>query len=87
MATALVYPDAKKGGDRKSSSFNKLDHEEFSKASLSQARFVLRNCRDKAEEVLRNPHYPLTKAYEEPWSWLSSIDCSNDGGASKISYL
>lgn len=29
------------------------------------ARFVLRHCRDKAEEVLRNAKYPLTVAYEE----------------------
>jgi len=29
------------------------------------ARFVLRHCRDKAEEVLKNAKYPLTVAYEE----------------------
>jgi len=32
---------------------------------ISQARFVLRHCRDKAEEVLWNAKYPLTVAYEE----------------------
>ncbi len=42
MITAMAYPSANRGGDRKSSSFNKLDSE-FSKASLSQARHVLRN--------------------------------------------
>ncbi len=42
MVTAMAYPNAQRGGDRKSGSFNKLDSE-FSKASLSQARYVLRN--------------------------------------------
>ena len=50
---------------------------------LSQARFVLRHCRDKAEEVLRNAKYPLTVAYEEAQaivrlihrSHLSTIRC------------
>lgn len=67
MGVALAIPDAKHGGDRKSSLANKLDPKElgFSKALLSQARFVLRNCRDKAVEVLRNSKYPLTVAYEE----------------------
>ena len=64
MGVALVFPDAKHGGDRKSSLANKLDPKElgFSKGLLSQARFVLRHCRDKAEEVLRNAKYPLTVA-------------------------
>ncbi len=67
MGVALVLPDAKHGGDRRSSLANKLDPKElgFSKSLLSQARFVLRHCRDKAEEVLRNAKYPLTVAYEE----------------------
>ncbi|MER2556413.1 MAG: hypothetical protein ABTQ93_02875 [Candidatus Competibacter denitrificans] len=57
MAVALAYSEAKHGGDRKSSSSNKLDITDlgFSKASLSQARFVLRHCLEKAEEVLSNP--------------------------------
>lgn len=67
MGVALAYPDAQHGGDRKSSLANKLDPKDFgfSKSLLSQARFVLRHCRDKAEEVLRNAKYPLTVAYEE----------------------
>lgn len=85
MAVALANPEAAKT-KRKGSGLNP-DLADVDQSYINKARFVLRNCRDKAEEVLRNPHYPLTKAYEEPWSWLSSIDCSNDGGASKISYL
>ncbi len=61
MATALAYPDKEKGGRGKNSVLNT----EFSNAYLNHARFVLRNCRDKAEEVLRNAKYPLTVAYEE----------------------
>ena len=58
---ALAYPDKEKGGRGKKSKLNL----EFSAMYLSQARFVLRHCRDKAEEVLRNAKYPLTVAYEE----------------------
>jgi hypothetical protein len=64
MATALAYPDKEKGGRGKKSVLNT----EFNGASsgyLAHARFVLRNCRDKAVEVLRNSKYPLTVAYEE----------------------
>lgn len=64
MATALAYPDTEKGGRGKKS----LANNDFSGASsgyIRQARFVLRNCRDKAIEVLRNSKYPLTVAYEE----------------------
>lgn len=61
MAIALIYPDEFERGRGKK---GKLDLP-FSKMTLSQARFVLRNCRDKAEEVLRNAKYPLTVAYEE----------------------
>ena len=66
MATALAYPDAEKGGRGKK--INSSKNEEFSRVSsgnLSMARFVLRHCRDKAEEVLKNAKYPLTVAYEE----------------------
>lgn len=64
MAVALAWPEPeKRGRGNKKSSKN----EDFNIASgyISQARFVLRHCLDKAEEVLRNAHYPLTKAYEE----------------------
>jgi len=55
MATALAYPDAKRGGDRKSSFFKKLDEDidAPSAGHISKARFVLRHCRDKAESGLR----------------------------------
>lgn len=43
MATAMAFPEAKKGGDRKSSCFNQLDRGGFDKAYLSRARYVLRN--------------------------------------------
>ena len=58
MATALAYPDSEQG-KRKTSLLNN----EVSGGYIRQARFVLRNCRDKAEEVLRNAKYPLTVAY------------------------
>lgn len=67
MATALAYPEpTKRGGkkDRGQSSKNE-DCSQVSSGNLSMARFVLRNCRDKALEVLRNAKYPLTVAYEE----------------------
>ena len=60
MATALAYPE-KQQGKKSTSVFNT----EVSNAYLNHARFVLRNCRDKALEVLRNSKYPLTVAYEE----------------------
>ena len=79
MAIALIYPDEFERGRGKK---GKLDLP-FSKMTLSQARFVLRHCRDKAEEVLRNAKYPLTVAYEEAQaivrlihrSHLSTIRC------------
>jgi hypothetical protein len=62
MATALAYPDGEQG-KRKTSLLNN----EVSGAYVRQARFVLRNCRDKAIEVLRNSKYPLTVAgYARP---------------------
>lgn len=64
MATALAYPEPKKSGRKKKGEM--VDSiNDFDKAYLSHARFVLRNCRDKALEVLRNAKYPLTVAYEE----------------------
>ena len=82
MATALVFPDDGERGRGKKS----LANNDFSGASsgyIRQARFVLRHCRDKAEEVLRNAKYPLTVAYEEAQaivrlihrSHLSTIRC------------
>ena len=82
MATALAYPDKEKGGRGRKSGLNP----EFINADASyinKARFVLRHCRDKAEEVLRNAKYPLTVAYEEAQaivrlihrSHLSTIRC------------
>lgn len=58
MATALAYPNPEKGGRGKrlkdSNVFDGIDG-----GNLSRARFVLRHCRDKAEEVLRNAKYPI----------------------------
>lgn len=64
MATALAYPDAARVKRKNSGSliFKELD---INAGYISQARFVLRHCRDKAEEVLRNAKYPITVAYEE----------------------
>ena len=60
MATALAYPDVEKGGRGKKSVLN--TELSVSSGYLAHARFVLRNCRDKALEVLRNSKYPLTVA-------------------------
>ena len=60
MAVALAFPETQQGKRAAS-----LLNNEVSSGYVRQARFVLHHCLDKAEEVLRNPHYPLTKAYEE----------------------
>lgn len=41
--TAMAFPEAVKGGDRKSSCFKQLDFKGFDKSLLSRARYVLRN--------------------------------------------
>lgn len=64
MATALAYPESEKGGRGKKSVLN-TEFSGVSSGYIAHARFVLRNCRDKALEVLRNAKYPLTVAYEE----------------------
>jgi hypothetical protein len=64
MATALAYPESKRGRGNIDSAKSVLNTD-ISSAYLKHARFVLRNCRDKAIEVLRNSKYPLTVAYEE----------------------
>lgn len=64
MATALAYPDSKRGRGNVDAAKSVLNTD-ISSAYLKHARFVLRNCRDKAIEVLRNSEYPLTVAYEE----------------------
>lgn len=64
MATALAYPDSKRGRGNVDAAKSVLNTD-ISSAYLKHARFVLRNCRDKAIEVLRNSKYPLTVAYEE----------------------
>lgn len=62
MAVALAYPESKQG--KKDKATSGLNHE-VEESYIRRARFVLRNCREKAEEVLRNAKYPLTVAYEE----------------------
>ena len=64
MATALAYPESKRGRGNIDTAKSVLNTD-ISSAYLKHARFVLRHCRDKAEEVLRNAKYPLTVAYEE----------------------
>lgn len=71
MATAMTFPEAQKGGDRKSSCFKQLDFNGFDKSLLSRARFVLRN-----NPIAESKVYPqrcldimagslsLTEAYE-----------------------
>jgi len=65
MATALAYPEPTNKGGRGKKSETTVLNTDVSTAYLKHARFVLRNCRDKALEVLRNSKYPLTVAYEE----------------------
>lgn len=60
MATALAYPDDGERGRGKKSLANN-DFNNVSSGYVRQARFVLRNCRDKAIEVLRNAKYPRQK--------------------------
>ena len=64
MGIALAFPDPEKI-KRKDSGSLKIKELNVNAGYVSQARFVLRNCRDKAIEVLRNSKYPLTVAYEE----------------------
>ncbi len=89
MATALAYPDKERGGRGKNSLI--IKEYRVNEGYLSQARFVLRHCRDKAEEVLKNAKYPLTVAYEEAQEGQgfcvmaglpdSGRDCSGGGGS------
>lgn len=65
MATALAYPEPTNKGGRGKKNETTVLNTDVSSAYLKHARFVLRNCRDKALEVLRNSKYPLTVAYEE----------------------
>ena len=53
MAVALAYPESKQGKKNKETS---VLNTEVSDSYLKHARFVLRNCRDKAEQVLRVIH-------------------------------
>lgn len=71
MATAMAFPEAVKGGDRKSSCFKQLDFNGFDKSLLSRARYVLRN--NPLAEVAYYPQrcldimagtLSLTEAYE-----------------------
>lgn len=64
MAVALAYPESKRGRGNVDSAKSVLNTD-ISDSYLKHARFVLRHCRDKAEEVLRNADYPLTTAYVE----------------------
>lgn len=81
MATALAYPESEQG-KRKTSLLNN----EVSGGYIRQARFVLRHCRDKAEEVLRNAKYPLTVAYEA-FNPCSSATCLATAFQCKSSFL
>ena len=65
MGIALAFPEPTNKGGRGKKSETTVLNTDVSSAYLKHARFVLRNCRDKAIEVLRNSKYPLTVAYEE----------------------
>lgn len=51
MATALAYPEPSNKGGRGKKEETSIKISEVSSAYLTQARFVLRNCRDKALEI------------------------------------
>lgn len=53
MAVALAYPEPTNKGGRGKKAETPVIITEVSNAYLAHARFVLRNCRDKAEEVLQ----------------------------------
>ena len=57
MAYAMMYPDGRQG--QRTDLLKNINKSEIDKATISRARFVLRNCRDMAEEVLRNADYPI----------------------------
>ena len=63
MAVALAYPEVTKykRGRASNLGFNP----DLDASYINKARFVLHHCRDKAEEVLKNYTYPLSKAYEQ----------------------
>ena len=72
MAYAKNFPEGEKGGrgnklsrNRESLSGQDEPLTRIEKNNISLARFVLRHCLDKAEEVLLNSNYPLTKAYHD----------------------
>lgn len=67
MAYAMMYPIAKHGGNRKNQvAKNQLDERpDLDKATISRARFILKNDREKAELVRDgHPDYPLSKTYD-----------------------
>ena len=69
MAYAMMYPIAKRGGDRKSDQFANLqvdrNEEKIDASAISRARFILKNDREKAELVRDgHPDYPLSKTYD-----------------------
>lgn len=67
MAYAMMWPEAKRGGDRKSSFYEKLDNDNdgYSKPALSKARFILKHDSEKAALVRDgHPNFPTLYAHE-----------------------
>lgn len=70
MAVALAYPNPEQG---KRETSLKIKEVGINAGYISQARFIIRHCLDKAEEVLLNPNYTLNKR----GSLWKGLDASN----------
>ena len=83
MAVAMAFPEAKRGGDRKSSSFAELDRSGFAKASLSYARFVLRNNPKLAVHRSNNQNRDATPGQKAMATAMAWPDATDKGGRGK----
>ena len=79
MATALAYPEPTNKGGRGKKAETTVLNTDVSSAYLKHARFVLRNCRDKAEEVLRNAKYPLTVTFSPDSAFSMALSITDSG--------
>ena len=67
MAYAMMYPEAKRGGNRKTDQVekNQLDKPDLDKATISRARFIFNHDKEKADLVRDgHPDYSSKRRYE-----------------------